>query len=60
MCDLPGPGIEPVSSALSGRLPSTVPPESPENSFNKFVNLRPKSHWVSLIGPLLESLVNII
>ena len=45
MCDLLGPGIEPMSSALSGGV---------------VVNLRPKSHWVSLIGPLLEPLVNII
>ena len=26
MCDLPGPGIEPMSPALAGRFLTTVPP----------------------------------
>ena len=29
MWDLPGPGIEPVSPALAGRLPTTAPPGKP-------------------------------
>ena len=30
MWDLPGPGNEPVSPALAGRLPTTVPPGKPK------------------------------
>ena len=30
MWDLPRPGLEPVSPALAGRLPTTVPPGKPE------------------------------
>ena len=33
MWDLPGPGLEPVSPALVGRLLTTVPPEKPSFSF---------------------------
>ena len=29
MWDLPGPGLEPVSPAMAGRLPTTGPPEKP-------------------------------
>ena len=29
MWDLPGPGLEPVSPALAGGLPTTVPPGKP-------------------------------
>ena len=29
MWDLPGPGIEPVSPALAGGFPTTVPPGKP-------------------------------
>ena len=29
MCDLPGPGLEPVSPALAGRFLTTVPPGKP-------------------------------
>ena len=29
MCDLPGPGLEPVSPALAGRFSTTVPPRKP-------------------------------
>ena len=29
MCDLPGPGLEPVSPALAGRFSTTVPPGKP-------------------------------
>ena len=29
MWDLPGPGLEPVSPALAGRLPTTAPPGKP-------------------------------
>ena len=29
MCDLPRPGLEPVSPALAGRLPTTAPPGKP-------------------------------
>ena len=29
MCDLPGPGIEPVSPALAGRFFTTEPPGKP-------------------------------
>ena len=31
--DLPRPGIEPVSSALAGRLPTTAPPGKPLSLF---------------------------
>ena len=34
MWDLPGPGIEPVSPALAGRLSTTVPPGKPFFVFN--------------------------
>ena len=30
MWDLPGPGLEPVSPALAGGLPTTAPPGKPE------------------------------
>ena len=30
MWDLPKPGLEPVSPALAGRLPTTVPPGKPQ------------------------------
>ena len=33
MWDLPGPGLEPVSPALAGRLPTTAPPGKPFSSF---------------------------
>ena len=33
MWDLPGPGLEPVSSALSGRFLTTRPPEKHLNGF---------------------------
>ena len=29
MCDLPRPGLEPVSPALAGRFPTTAPPGKP-------------------------------
>ena len=31
MWDLPRPGLEPVSPALAGRLPTTAPPGKPSN-----------------------------
>ena len=31
MWDLPRPGLEPVSPALAGRLPTTAPPGKPHN-----------------------------
>ena len=31
MWDLPGPGLEPVSPALAGRLSTTAPPGKPEH-----------------------------
>ena len=31
MWDLPRPGLEPVSPALAGRLPTTAPPGKPPN-----------------------------
>ena len=34
MWDLPRPGLEPVSPALAGRLPTTVPPGKPFLFFN--------------------------
>ena len=35
MWDLPGPGLEPVSPALAGGLPTTAPPGKPQiNAFN--------------------------
>ena len=37
MWDLPGPGLEPVSPALAGRLPTTAPPGKP---FIRFLILR--------------------
>ena len=33
MWDLPGPGLEPVSPALAGRLSTTVPPGKPTFTF---------------------------
>ena len=33
MWDLPRPGLEPVSPALAGRLPTTAPPGKPPNAF---------------------------
>ena len=39
MWDLPGPGIEPMSPALAGGLPTTVPPGKPYFvPFNEMVN----------------------
>ena len=32
MWDLPRPGLEPVSPALAGRLPTTVPPGKPQKA----------------------------
>ena len=34
MWDLPRPGLEPVSPALAGRLPTTAPPGKPLSRFN--------------------------
>ena len=31
MWDLPRPGLEPVSPALAGRLPTTAPPGKPDS-----------------------------
>ena len=36
MWDLPRPGLEPVSPALAGRLPTTVPPGKPPSCSFKF------------------------
>ena len=33
MWDLPGPGLEPVSSALAGRFLTAAPPEKSQNLF---------------------------
>ena len=33
MWDPPGPGLEPVSPALAGRLPTTAPPGKPHSPF---------------------------
>ena len=38
MWDLPGPGIEPVSPALTGRLPTTVPPGKSNIYFLNVIN----------------------
>ena len=35
MWDPPRPGLEPVSPALAGRLPTTAPPRKPPPSFNR-------------------------
>ena len=35
MCDLPGPGIEPMSPALAGGFSTTAPPGKPYNSVLK-------------------------
>ena len=32
MCDLPRPGLEPVSPELAGRFSTTAPPGKPQNS----------------------------
>ena len=46
MWDLPRPGLEPVSPALAGRLPTTAPPGKPHPfTFNLYVSLYLK--WVS-------------
>ena len=37
MCDLPRPGLEPVSPALAGRFSTTVPPGKPPCPFLKLV-----------------------
>ena len=34
MCDLPGPGLEPVSPELAGRFLTTAPPGKPPSSFS--------------------------
>ena len=34
MCDLPRPGLEPMSPALAGRFSTTAPPEEPWNFLN--------------------------
>ena len=39
MWDLPGPGLEPVSSALAGRFSTTAPPGKPIYMFFSFLNL---------------------
>ena len=39
MWDPPGPGLEPVSPALTGRFLTTVPPGKSCNTFNKIDNL---------------------
>ena len=36
MWDLPRPGLEPVSPALAGGLPTTAPPGKPCNRFLKY------------------------
>ena len=36
MWDLPRPGLEPVSPALAGRLPTTAPPGKPFPSFLRY------------------------
>ena len=38
--DLPRPGLEPVSPALAGRLPTTAPPGKPKTFFKKTHSLR--------------------
>ena len=35
MCDLPRPGLEPVSPALAGRFSTTAPPRKPSFGFLK-------------------------
>ena len=37
MWDLPGPGLKPMSSALTGRFLTTVPPGKPDAGFLKWV-----------------------
>ena len=44
MWDLPRPGLEPVSPALAGRLPTTAPPGKPQGLY--FFNYLPEFLWV--------------
>ena len=50
MCDLPRPGLEPVSPALAGRFSTTVPPGKPPHYFKL-----KKKNFFSPVGSVIES-----
>ena len=52
MWDLPGPGLEPASPALAGRLSTTAPPGKPSGHFFTVVNWQVKCQsWFSNTQP---------
>ena len=53
MWDLPGPGLEPMSSASAGRLSTTAPPGKPPYSLDKHhpCPLHPGEHQLTLQLP---------
>ena len=52
MWDLPGPGIEPVSSALAGRFLSTRPPGKPLNISFCFSGMGEQKYLVMVVTGL--------
>ena len=50
MWDLPGPGLEPVSPALAGRLSTTAPPGKPSLSYFEY-HPYADGHQVNIICP---------
>ena len=47
MWDLPRPGLEPLSPALAGRLPTTAPPGKPQ--YGHFNNINSSNPWAQSI-----------
>ena len=54
MWDLPRPGLEPVSPALAGRLPTTAPPGKPLASIIFDGEVRPHSHHCSPVCKIIS------
>ena len=50
MWDLPGPGLEPMSPALTGRFLTTVPPGKPGSCF--FIQLAALCLLIGVFSPL--------
>ena len=57
MWDLPRPGLEPVSPALAGRLPTTAPPGKPWRLFKKLKIELPYDPAIPLLGIYSEKTI---